>query len=84
MDRIRSIEHQITAWNVEFMERLPFISSLQLRSEFDKRYALEQRLRTNDQPHQRSLTDAQQRLHALWIAWLLLICGCQSTALCQW
>ncbi len=40
---------------------MAFASSSQQRSEVDKRYALELRLQTKDQIHQRALTDAKQR-----------------------
>lgn len=47
--------------HAETLKELAFASSSQQRSEFDKRHVLEQRLQTNDQTHQRALTDAKQR-----------------------
>ena len=47
--------------HAETLKELAFASSSQQRSEVDKRYALELRLQTNDQIHQRALTDAKQR-----------------------
>lgn len=43
------------------LKELAFASSSQQRSEFDKRYTVEQRLQINDQTHQRALIDAKQR-----------------------
>lgn len=47
--------------HTETLKELAFTSSSQQRSEVDKRYALELRLQTKDQIHQRALTDAKQR-----------------------
>lgn len=47
--------------HAETLKELAFASSSQQRSEVDKRYALELRLQTKDQIHQRALTDAKQR-----------------------
>jgi hypothetical protein len=48
-------------FQAETLKELAFASSSQQRSEFDKRYAVEQRLQINDQTHQRAFTDAKQR-----------------------
>lgn len=47
--------------HAETLKELAFASSSQQRREADKYYALERRLQTNDQIHQRALTDAKQR-----------------------
>ncbi len=47
--------------HAETLREMVLAPSSRQRGEFDKRYALEQRLQTNDQTHQRALIDAKQR-----------------------
>ena len=53
-------------------------AAAQVRTEQDKRLALEQRLVASDQTHHEALTNAQKTKLACVIALPLLICGCQS------
>ena len=55
-------------------------AAAQVRTEQDKRIAIEQRLAASDQTHHEALTNAQKTKLACVIALPLLICGCQSSS----
>ena len=50
----------------------------QAHIEHDKRLDLEGRLQSIDEAHFKEFSDAQKIFQGCVIAWLLLICGCQS------